>query len=97
MKAQTSSNEYYKHYSVTDKEFRSFEAGLTNKLKAFMTIISKQKRMKPSQFWGQQDCSLGKSLIFRNKQSENDVREHCLLYTSPSPRDLSTSRMPSSA
>ena len=25
------------------------------------------------------------------------VRETCLLYTSPSPRDLSTSRMPSSA
>ena len=25
------------------------------------------------------------------------VYEHCLLYTSPSPRDLSTSRMPSSA
>ena len=27
--------------------------------------------------------------------SEKDI--HCLLYTSPSPRDLSTSRMPSSA
>ena len=28
-----------------------------------------------------------------------DLRDHsgCLLYTSPSPRDLSTSRMPSSA
>ena len=26
-----------------------------------------------------------------------DLRETCLLYTSPSPRDLSTSRMPSSA
>ena len=26
-----------------------------------------------------------------------DVTHHCLLYTSPSPRDLSTSRMPSSA
>ena len=26
-----------------------------------------------------------------------DERERCLLYTSPSPRDLSTSRMPSSA
>ena len=26
-----------------------------------------------------------------------DVDEDCLLYTSPSPRDLSTSRMPSSA
>ena len=25
------------------------------------------------------------------------IREPCLLYTSPSPRDLSTSRMPSSA
>ena len=27
----------------------------------------------------------------------NDTVEFCLLYTSPSPRDLSTSRMPSSA
>ena len=27
----------------------------------------------------------------------NDLIENCLLYTSPSPRDLSTSRMPSSA
>ena len=26
-----------------------------------------------------------------------DLHTHCLLYTSPSPRDLSTSRMPSSA
>ena len=26
-----------------------------------------------------------------------DLIDHCLLYTSPSPRDLSTSRMPSSA
>ena len=27
----------------------------------------------------------------------NDIDSDCLLYTSPSPRDLSTSRMPSSA
>ena len=27
----------------------------------------------------------------------DDVKKRCLLYTSPSPRDLSTSRMPSSA
>ena len=27
----------------------------------------------------------------------NELSEDCLLYTSPSPRDLSTSRMPSSA
>ena len=32
------------------------------------------------------------------KLSEGEMREYsCLLYTSPSPRDLSTSRMPSSA
>ena len=29
--------------------------------------------------------------------TENDIINICLLYTSPSPRDLSTSRMPSSA
>ena len=27
----------------------------------------------------------------------DDIKKTCLLYTSPSPRDLSTSRMPSSA
>ena len=32
-----------------------------------------------------------------NSQQVNDAVQACLLYTSPSPRDLSTSRMPSSA
>ena len=31
------------------------------------------------------------------KSSANQLLKLCLLYTSPSPRDLSTSRMPSSA
>ena len=31
------------------------------------------------------------------EESESDSACSCLLYTSPSPRDLSTSRMPSSA
>ena len=38
--------------------------------------------------------------IYNNAKIEKkitDVPESCLLYTSPSPRDLSTSRMPSSA
>ena len=36
--------------------------------------------------------------IDRLKQScKKQLFENCLLYTSPSPRDLSTSRMPSSA
>ena len=32
-----------------------------------------------------------------NKTSFHTIYKGCLLYTSPSPRDLSTSRMPSSA
>ena len=32
-----------------------------------------------------------------SEEIESIVQEACLLYTSPSPRDLSTSRMPSSA
>ena len=37
-----------------------------------------------------------KEAIPRGKVKKGEVRS-CLLYTSPSPRDLSTSRMPSSA
>ena len=35
--------------------------------------------------------------IFTNDTEGLEVCSFCLLYTSPSPRDLSTSRMPSSA
>ena len=39
---------------------------------------------------------VAQSLVFTNKK-ENFLDFNCLLYTSPSPRDLTTSRMPSSA
>ena len=35
--------------------------------------------------------------VILNQFGNNDALKICLLYTSPSPRDLSTSRMPSSA
>ena len=38
-------------------------------------------------------CEQGSEVYF----IDINVSESCLLYTSPSPRDLSTSRMPSSA
>ena len=45
-------------------------------------------------------CIISKTVL-RNLSAEWEVDEQnlpiCLLYTSPSPRDLSTSRMPSSA
>ena len=42
---------------------------------------------------------LGVTQLLREERERTVVglREDCLLYTSPSPRDLSTSRMPSSA
>ena len=45
------------------------------------------------------DISLGNLTYFNriNERSAFAVSLRCLLYTSPSPRDLSTSRMPSSA
>ena len=35
--------------------------------------------------------------VNKQKQTQRGYVNYCLLYTSPSPRDLSTSRMPSSA
>ena len=40
---------------------------------------------------------LARSLARRYHRGEEPLEDLCLLYTSPSPRDLSTSRMPSSA
>ena len=40
---------------------------------------------------------LHKTLDFRTQRQDLLTSNICLLYTSPSPRDLSTSRMPSSA
>ena len=39
----------------------------------------------------------GKSTLIRCINRLEEHQQGCLLYTSPSPRDLSTSRMPSSA
>ena len=36
-------------------------------------------------------------LLIQINQKFNDLKNDCLLYTSPSPRDLAVSRMPSSA
>ena len=46
----------------------------------------------PTEDIGQPDCKLTKPHIVNTESGKT-----CLLYTSPSPRDLSTSRMPSSA
>ena len=47
----------------------------------------------------EQNLTREKAIAILNTPDEqlNELIERCLLYTSPSPRDLSTSRMPSSA
>ena len=62
-----------------------FEAGVS--VGGGLTTYMEMKELKDGQFYGD---TPGLDDIKRR-------RECCLLYTSPSPRDLSTSRMPSSA
>ena len=50
------------------------------------TVPRQGKKAKPS-----------KKVVESDSDEGNDNDKNCLLYTSPSPRDLSTSRMPSSA
>ena len=38
-----------------------------------------------------------KARLKKNKEKQREQEIHCLLYTSPSPRDKTPSRMPSSA
>ena len=53
-----------------------------NKVKGFITADSKSDAINQLQL---------------KELNPSSIDEACLLYTSPSPRDLSTSRMPSSA
>ena len=46
---------------------------------------------------GSQDPERIRRLVLAEQHPDLILFERCLLYTSPSPRDLSTSRMPSSA
>ena len=50
---------------------------------------------KSHRFAGSKDRSAIGNIVLDSLRKKNSIA--CLLYTSPSPRDLSTSRMPSSA
>ena len=68
--------------------------------------ISIEAAVGPSLVWGESEHFYGKVHVHDHDEhaGHDDHDDHaghddhdCLLYTSPSPRDLSTSRMPSSA
>ena len=58
-------------------------------------------RMKVESIFALQKAAMEKKPLINRRDVDIDILDipyrHCLLYTSPSPRDLSTSRMPSSA
>ena len=56
--------------------------------------MAKEKQEKELETVNKADASVDVAV---EQKEKNTVSETCLLYTSPSPRDLSTSRMPSSA
>ena len=57
---------------------------------------AEQKQQTLDQVRQQAEMPSGRLLTLLKESDINDLK-YCLLYTSPSPRDLSTSRMPSSA
>ena len=60
---------------------------------AYVDISNLASVMRPSMLW-----NINKpAIVSYRRQDYHGDPAICLLYTSPSPRDLSTSRMPSSA
>ena len=74
---------------VSGKRYRAFREELDNELNQDIEV--------PSDFASRVMSSLDKKVKTTTSKSTKIILLTCLLYTSPSPRDLSTSRMPSSA
>ena len=66
---------------------------------AYLSIVNVDTDMMiPKQFLKTiKRTGLGKSLFFELRYDDDGKPLDCLLYTSPSPRDVRSSRMPSSA
>ena len=80
----------------TETKLIKFEEGITlesgNHLESFELIVETYGELNKSKSNGVLLCH-----AFSGNHHAAGKSEDCLLYTSPSPRDLSTSRMPSSA
>eukprot|EP00831_Metopus_contortus_P068843 TRINITY_DN61679_c0_g1_i1.p1 TRINITY_DN61679_c0_g1~~TRINITY_DN61679_c0_g1_i1.p1 ORF type:complete len:114 (+),score=39.89 TRINITY_DN61679_c0_g1_i1:45-386(+) len=90
----------------TDKEERPIERRyMKSKKEPKTTILNVEKKKQPKVKEFIKIATKTHKFKKRNKmqkekkgeQKKNINHKNCLLYTSPSPRDLSTSRMPSSA
>ena len=74
--------------------------GLVTEIEGEVKRSNKIEKIQPSNLQKKEEIKEKDNVIKLDpikEQVELDILEDCLLYTSPSPRDLSTSRMPSSA
>jgi len=75
---------------------RSVVDQATAVVEKMVTRLSPELQAALTSFTLPDEALLGISTL-RGELADNEEWSNCLLYTSPSPRDLSTSRMPSSA
>ena len=60
-------------------------------------IAKLTRKMREAERQREEAVNYAQTITQQKNQAEQRLSKFCLLYTSPSPRDLSTSRMPSSA
>ena len=83
---------------VLEQQKQDFEAIMESNKKLNVLINTFKKDLEDlDQRFTKKNRDIGKLAIKRTEAIERIINKGCLLYTSPSPRDLSTSRMPSSA
>ena len=90
----------YKLHFTTDKYDYTEHSGMVHtKLETFTKRNDRYMFHKLSVKYNQDEIDdfMIANFVKKNKAWSGSLLERCLLYTSPSPRDLSTSRMPSSA
>ena len=88
-----SSNEFAIRVEAVSKRFEIFEHP-RDQLKQFVYPRLRRLLRRPSRNYFKEFWALREIFLEVRKGESCAI---CLLYTSPSPRDLSTSRMPSSA
>ena len=85
---------YYVHVCVNPKKY-------LGKVKKLIDVRYLQESMDNDNYdfvLDRDNCTeLDSGVLYDNKSGEYDIIYCCLLYTSPSPRDVEESRMPSSA
>ena len=83
-------------YQKIDKSQIPDYANIDPDLLKMMETVDPGNEYAVPYFWGINTLAINKQQV-QKALGTDKLPENCLLYTSPSPRDLSTSRMPSSA